>query len=151
MVKLKDMENLIKLMGIYMKENGKMINKKEKGKKYGPMVQFMKGNFIKELKMEKENLLGERGVVLMKVNFLIIKYLEKEYSFLVIKESMKVVGKIIKWMDLESLNGLMEENMKENIKMIKKKDMVFIVGLMEEYIKEIGKMEDKMEKENFMM
>ena len=131
------MENLIKLMGIYMKENGKMINKKEKGKKYGPMVQFMKGNFITELKMEKENLLGERGVVLMKVNFLIIKYLEKEYSFLVIKESMKVVGKIIKWMDLESLNGLMEENMKENIKMIKKKDMVFIVGLMEEYIKEI--------------
>ena len=145
------MENLIKLMGIYMKENGKMINKKEKGKKYGPMVQFMKGNFIKELKMEKGNLLGERGAVLMKVNFLIIKYLEKEYSFLVIKESMKVVGKIIKWMDLESLNGLMEENMKENIKMIKKKDMVFIVGLMEEYIKEIGKMEDKMEKENFMI
>ena len=145
------MENLIKLMGIYMKENGKMINKKEKGKKYGPMAQFMKGNFITELKMEKENLLGERGVVLMKVNFLIIKYLEKEYSFLVIKESMKVVGKIVKWMDLESLNGLMEENMKENIKMIKKKDMVFIVGLMEEYIKEIGEMEDKMEKENFMM
>ena len=145
------MENLIKLMGIYMKENGKMINKKEKGKKYGPMVQFMKDNFIKELKMEKGNLLGERGAVLMKVNFIIIKYLEKEYSFLVIKESMKVVGKIIKWMDLESLNGLMEENMKGNIKMIKKKDMVFIVGLMEEYIKEIGKMEDKMEKENFMM
>ena len=145
------MENPIKLMGIYMKENGKMINKKEKGKKYGLMVQFMKDNFITELKMEKGSLLGEKGEVLMKVNFLIIKYLVKEYLFLMIKENMKVVGKIIKWMDLESSNGLMGENMKENIKMIKRKDMVLIVGLMEEYIKEIGKMEDKMEKENFMM
>ena len=42
MEKQKDMENHIKQMEIYMKGNGKMINKKEKEKKYGPMAQFMK-------------------------------------------------------------------------------------------------------------
>ena len=46
MEKLMDMENHIKQMEIYMKENGRMINKREKEKKYGPMVQYMKGNFI---------------------------------------------------------------------------------------------------------
>ena len=40
--------------------------------------------------------------------------------------------------------------MKENMLKIKKKDMVFLNGLMEKYIKAIGKMENKMEKENFI-
>ena len=40
-----DMENHIKKMEVFMRENGKMINKKEKEKKYGLMVQFTKGNF----------------------------------------------------------------------------------------------------------
>ena len=44
----------------------------------------------------------------------------------------------------------MEENMKENIKMIKKMDLVHLNGQMEKDIKAIGKMENKMEKENFI-
>ena len=50
-----------------------------------------------------------------------------------------------------NLNGLMGEYMKENIKMIKKMDMVFFIGLMEEYIKDIGRMENRMEKGNFLI
>ena len=46
MGKLKDMENHVRRMEIFMKENGKMINKKEKEKKYGLMVPFMEGNFM---------------------------------------------------------------------------------------------------------
>ena len=46
MEKLMAMENHIKQMETYMKENGRMISKKEKEKKFGQMVQFMKGNFI---------------------------------------------------------------------------------------------------------
>ena len=96
MGKLKDMENHVKRMEIFMKENGKMINKKEKEKKYGLMGQFMKGNFMKGQKMVKVNLLGGREVRAMKVNFKIIKYVEKDYIFLVIIENMKDIGKIIK-------------------------------------------------------
>jgi hypothetical protein len=48
MEKLTVMENHTKQMETYMKENGRMINKKEKGKKFGLMVQYMKGNFIME-------------------------------------------------------------------------------------------------------
>ena len=83
-------------MEIFMKENGKMINKKEKEKKYGLMGQFMKGNFMKAPKMVKVNLLGGRVVRAMKENFKIIKYVEKDYIFLVIIENMKDIGKIIK-------------------------------------------------------
>jgi hypothetical protein len=42
MEKQKDMENHIKQMELFMKENGRTIIKKEKEKKYGQMVQFMK-------------------------------------------------------------------------------------------------------------
>ena len=45
----------------------------------------------------------------------------------------------------------MEEYMKVNIKMIKKIVMVFFIGLMKEYIKDFGKMENKMEKMNFLI
>ena len=96
MGKLKDMENHVKKMEIFMKENGKMINKKEKEKKYGLMGQFMKGSFMKGQKMAKVNLLGGRVVRAMKENFKIIKYVEKDYIFLVIIENMKDIGKIIK-------------------------------------------------------
>ena len=96
MGKLKDMENHVKRMEIFMKENGKMINKKEKEKKYGLMGQFMKGSFMKGLKMAKANLLGGRVVRAMRENFKIIKYVEKDYIFLVIIENMKDIGKIIK-------------------------------------------------------
>ena len=96
MGKLKDMENHVRRMEIFMKENGKMINKKEKEKKYGLMGQFMKGSFMKGQKMAKVNLLGGRAVRAMKENFKIIKYVEKDYIFLVIIENMKDIGKIIK-------------------------------------------------------
>ena len=46
--------------------------------------------------MVKENLFGGREVRAMKVNFKIIKYVEKDYIFLVIIENMKDIGKIIK-------------------------------------------------------
>jgi len=46
MGKLKVMENLINLMEIYMKENGKTINKRERAKKFGQMALYMKGSFI---------------------------------------------------------------------------------------------------------
>ena len=39
-------DGYIKQMVIYMKENGKMKSKKEKKKKYGLMVQYMKGNLL---------------------------------------------------------------------------------------------------------
>jgi hypothetical protein len=42
------MGNHTKQMETYMKENGKMINKKEKEKKFGLMAQYMKANFIME-------------------------------------------------------------------------------------------------------
>jgi hypothetical protein len=48
MEKLMVMGNHTKQMETYMKENGRMINKKEKGRKFGLMVQYMKGNFIME-------------------------------------------------------------------------------------------------------
>ena len=44
MGKPKVMENNTKKMEIYMKENGKMINKKEKERKYGQMGRYMRGN-----------------------------------------------------------------------------------------------------------
>ncbi len=39
-----------------------------------------------------------------------------------------MTGKIIKWMEKEPLFGLMKENTKASTKMIKKKDMDFLVG-----------------------
>ena len=48
MEKLMVMGNHTKQMETYMKENGRMINKKEKGKKFGLMAQYMKANFIME-------------------------------------------------------------------------------------------------------
>ena len=79
-----------------MKENGKMINKKEKEKKYGLMEQFMKGNFMKGQKMVKGNLHGGRVVRAMRENLKIIKYADMAHLFLMIIESMKEIGKIIK-------------------------------------------------------
>ena len=42
MIKLKDMEYIPILMVLNMKDIGKMIDKKEKGKKYGQMEIHMK-------------------------------------------------------------------------------------------------------------
>ena len=52
MEKRKDMENHIKKAELFMKVNGKMIKKMEKGKKHGQMVQFMKVIFLMMQKMD---------------------------------------------------------------------------------------------------
>ncbi len=64
----------------------------------------------------------------MLVNFMIIKYMEKEHIFGEIKEFTMEIGDLIKWMVLENFIGLMVENTKENIVMIKKKDMEYSNG-----------------------
>jgi hypothetical protein len=48
MAKQKVLENRIKRMELYMKENGKMINKKDKEKKFGQMAQYMRANSMME-------------------------------------------------------------------------------------------------------
>ena len=59
-------------MVLLMKENLRMINKKELEKKNGKTVQFMKGNIKMELNVVKVNLYGI-VVLFMKVNLIIIK------------------------------------------------------------------------------
>ena len=73
MEKQKDMENHIKQMELFMKENGRTISKKEKEKKYGQMAQFMKVSFIMGQKVELENLLGGKVEEVMKENLRIIR------------------------------------------------------------------------------
>ena len=46
------------LMEQNMKDFGKMINRKEKEKKFGLMEIHMKGNILVEISKEKENLYG---------------------------------------------------------------------------------------------
>ena len=55
-----------------MKENLRIINKKELEKKNGKTVQFMKENIKIELKVVKVNLYGI-AVLFKKVNLIIIK------------------------------------------------------------------------------
>ena len=79
-----------------MKANGSMGKLKDMENHVKKMEIFMKGSFMKGQKMAKVNLLGGRVVRAMKENFKIIKYVEKDYIFLVIIGNMKDIGKIIK-------------------------------------------------------
>ena len=81
-----------------MKENGKMINKKGKEKKYGQMDLYMREISRMESKMGKVNSHGVRvrGVEPMRENLKIIKYADMAHLFLMIIEGMKEIGKIIK-------------------------------------------------------
>ena len=126
-------------MEVNMKENGKMINKMERGKNFGQMVLSTKGHTLKGPKMDLDNLNGLMEIF-MRGTLLIIIFVEKENIYLKIIECMKECGRIIKWRDLGDLNGQMVNFLKENIQMIKKMDLEYLVGQMEEFIKECGKM-----------
>ena len=58
MINLMGKEYIYIRMGLSMKDNGKMINKKELEKKDGWMVLGMKENIKMEKRMEKENFIG---------------------------------------------------------------------------------------------
>ena len=81
----------------------------------------------KEKNLVKGNLNGQMGLSIME-NFMIIKYMGKEYIYGLIKEFLTGIGNVIKWMEKESLIGQMGENIKENIEMTKKKDMEYLNG-----------------------
>lgn len=87
-------EELFNIMEHTLKENLFMIKDMDMGLKYGQMVNNMKGNFLMELKKEKENLHGLM-VMFMKENLKKIKW--KEWEFLNGKiKNMKENGKIVK-------------------------------------------------------
>jgi hypothetical protein len=71
-----------------------------------------------------------------------------------------VIGKIIKWMEKGNIIGLIIGIMKVVIKMIRKMALAYLngkfddnfsLGMMVGNITEIGKMENNMEKENFLI
>ena len=150
MIKSMDMVFTHIQMELKMKDIGKKINKKEEEMKNGPMLPVMRENIKKEKNQVFENLNGLM-VVLMKVILKIIILMIKLPIFGEIKGNMWEIGKIIKWMGMSFLHGLMEEDMKENIIMIRRMDMKYLNWLMEKNIKCNGKMENKMEKLNFIM
>ena len=150
MIKLMDMAFILIQMGQDMKDIGKKISRMEVVKKVGPMVLLMKVNINKEKKVGKEFLNGQMVVHTMG-NLKIIILMDKVLIHGEIEGSIKENGKIIKWMEKVFLLGLMGENMMDNIKMIKKRDMEFLNGMMEKNIEGSGLMENKMEKENFII
>jgi hypothetical protein len=88
--------------------------------------------FIKEItktekKMELVILFGVMVQNIM-VNFMIIKFMERDCISGLIKEFIKVLGNVIKWRKRVNLVGLMEENIKENIKMIKNMVLEYLNG-----------------------
>jgi hypothetical protein len=78
-------------------DNGKMIDKMEKDKKYGLMVIVIKANIKMEKKMVEEFLNGLM-VQSMLENFFKIIYKDKVNIVGKMEENMLVNGKIIKWM-----------------------------------------------------
>lgn len=91
-----------------------MINKRVTAKKYGQMVLNMTVSMYKVKSKVKVNFNG-RMVHSMKVNFLIIIFMDSVLIHGQTEGNTKAIGRIIKWMDKESFNGLMAENMQEII------------------------------------
>lgn len=52
---LMEMENISMLLGLYMKDNGKIINKMEKVLKFGQMELDMKENLLTEKNLARVN------------------------------------------------------------------------------------------------
>lgn len=77
-------------MGLFIKDNGRMINKMEKDKKFGLMVQNM-----------KEIILKEKNMVLVRFSFTMVQYIKVN------------LNKII-FMVLGFILGLMEKYMMDN-------------------------------------
>ena len=62
MIKLMDKVYILILMGLNMKDIGRMINKKEKEKKYGLMGSHMKEIMLEVISKEKVNSFGVMGL-----------------------------------------------------------------------------------------
>lgn len=75
------LENINTRMELYIKGNGKMINKMEKVFKYGQMDKNMKGNLIWASNQEKE-FLNLTMDPFIKATFPITKFMEKVIFFL---------------------------------------------------------------------
>ena len=88
-------ENIPIQTGQYMKEIGKMINSMEKAKKYGLTVLGMKEIIITGKNMEKENFIGQMGLI-MKGNLQIIILVDSVNINLEIIDAIKEPGLIIK-------------------------------------------------------
>ena len=87
-------ENLYIWMELNILDNGKMIDKMEKDKKYGLMVIVIKANIKMEKKMVEEFLNGLK-VRSMLENFFKMSYKDKVNIFGKMEENMLVNGKII--------------------------------------------------------
>lgn len=90
-------ENMFIWMELNILDNGKMIDKMEKDKKYGLMVIVIKANIKMEKKMVEEFLNGLK-VRSMLENFFKMSDKDKVNIVGMMEENMLVNGKIIKWM-----------------------------------------------------
>jgi len=126
-------EHIIIIMELNILANGSMISSMDMEYKHGLTVQSTKVSTIWGKKMEKENIHGKMGAIMMAVGW-IIKLQEREFMYGLMEEDMKEIGSIIRCMDMAAINGRMEGNMKENINMIRNMALVVTLGLMVENI-----------------
>ena len=169
MIKLKEKENYIMLMVIYMKgngkttwlldmglifiqeeqnmrESGKMISKTVRELKFGQRELVMKESTWTEKRLEKEHLNLQMGLS-TKANFTIMRLAGLESISGKTGKYIKVSGSLIRWMEKALLYGLMVKNMMDSIWTTKSTAMEYLNGETEKSTKENGSMENSMGKE----
>ena len=129
-IKPKDLENINILTVLNTKVIGEKINKTGMVKRFGLMVLNLKDSTKREKRKVEEILLGQMDLTMLEI-FMIIIFMEKEYTGGLMEEFSMALGKIIKCMVMVCSLGLMEESMKESTLKIKNKDKVPFNGLME--------------------